>query len=611
MNYAYPLSLGAQLMDTHRTRFRLWAPGCEQVWLRLQGAEPLAMQHSGEGVFSCEAECGAGTRYQYLTDTGLAVPDPLSRCQAQDVDGHSVVVDPNSYHWRHADWRGRDWSEIVIYEIHTGCFGGTSGTFRGLMEHLEELAELGVTAIELMPIADFPGARNWGYDGVLLFAPDRAYGSPESLKELIDAAHGCGLCVYLDVVYNHFGPEGNYLGAYAPQFFTDEDSPWGAHIDFSQPRVRRFYIENALYWLMEYRFDGLRFDAVHAIRDTGWLQEAAACIRAEIEPGRHVHLMLENENNQAELLDDAAGAAGYEAQWNDDGHNVLHVLLTGETEAYYQNYAADPTGKLARCLGEGFIYQGESSPDRGEPRGTASAHLPPSAFILFLQNHDQVGNRALGERLSCLTDPARLRAAVTLQLLCPQIPLLFMGEEWGCETPFLYFTDFHGSLADAVREGRRAEFAAFSAFSDARQRCSIPDPNAESSFARSRLPTRDIMASSPLRREWREFYRKLLQLRRRHIVPRIDGCRSSGSSIVAEGCVVAAWRMGDGTRLHIAVNLSGVRVNLPRPPGRLLATSAADPADALRDATLAAAVCAVFLDDSNIPEQHFDAETER
>ncbi len=553
--FAQALPFGASVLDNGRTRFRLWAPAASEVAVEIDGAAVQPMLPAGDGWFELDAACGAGARYRYRIGSDLLVPDPASRFQPDDVHGASVVVDPRSYVWQHPDWLGRPWAEAVIYELHVGACGG----YAGVVERLPALAELGVTAIELMPIADFPGTRNWGYDGVLPFAPDSAYGTPDELKALIDAAHGHGLMVYLDVVYNHFGPDGNYLHAYAPQFFDEAlHTPWGAAIDFHKPEVREFFTQNALYWLMEYRFDGLRFDAVHAICDPDWLDEMAEIIRHAVElessGHRYVHLVLENERNAAEHLQGAA-ADKFNAQWNDDGHNVLHVLLTGETESYYANYAEAPAQKLARVLGEGFAYQGEPMPSHdNKPRGTPSVHLPPSAFVLFLQNHDQIGNRALGERLRVLAPPAALRAATVLQLLCPQIPLLFMGEEWGCERPFLFFTDFHDELADAVREGRRKEFAAFAAFANAESRAKIPDPNAESTFLQSCVDPMEAAQSAPA--QVRSEYRELLRLRHREIAPRIAGAMALGAVEIATAAVIAAWQLAAGARLTIAINLA-------------------------------------------------------
>ena len=584
--HRHALPFGAELNDG-RTRFRLWAPAAKQVEVEFAAGPALPMRRSDDGSFEVEAERGSGTLYRYRIDGELSVPDPASRAQAEDVHGYSVVVDPGVYTWQHDHWHGRPWHESIVYEAHVGCFGGG---FAALAEHLPHLVSLGITALELMPIADFPGRRNWGYDGVLPYAPDAAYGTPEQLKQLIDAAHGLGLCVYLDVVYNHFGPDGNYLHSYAPQFFdAGRHSPWGAAIDFSRPQVREFFIHNALYWLMEYRFDGLRLDAVHAIGDTGFLDELAIRVRGTVEPGRHVHLMLENEGNDAERLE-----RGYDAQWNDDLHNVIHVLLTGEKEGYYANYQREPAQLLARGLAQGFVYQGQSSPSHGgRPRGTPSAHLSPSSFVLFLQNHDQVGNRALGERLRTLASQAALRAAVTLQLLSPQVPLLFMGEEWGAADPFLFFTDFHDALATAVREGRRKEFAAFAAFADPAARAKIPDPNAESTF-RDSAPV--ATPDDTQQQEWLAFYRRLLRIRREALLPVLAAARSLGAEAHGAAAATARWRLGDGSILWIGVNFGREEARVTPPGGSLLGESRHTSSDPVRAGLLPPETCCVFLE---------------
>ncbi|MEN3376713.1 MAG: maltooligosyltrehalose trehalohydrolase [Hyphomicrobiales bacterium] len=551
------LSFGATLLGADRTRFRLWAPARESVSVQIDG-KAWPMQRRAGGWFEAEVACGAGAQYHYRLGPDLAVPDPASRAQADDVHGPSLVVDPRAYRWRHPEWRGRPWHETVLYELHAGLLGG----FAGVQAQLAKLKQLGITAVELMPINDFPGERNWGYDGVLPFAPDRAYGSPDDLKALVDAAHAHGLMIFLDVVYNHFGPDGNYLASYAPQLFRDDvKTPWGPAIDFRKQEVRRFFTENVLYWLMEYRFDGLRLDAVHAITEADWLDEMAAQVRATVEPGRHVHLVLEHDGNVAEHL-----RRDFSAQWNDDAHHVLHVMLTGEREGYYIDYAEKPAARLARALSEGFVYQGEPSWHRnGEKRGTPSGDLPPTCFVLFIQNHDQIGNRAFGDRLTALTDPRALEAAIALQLLCPQIPLIFMGEEDASTTPFQFFTDHHDELADAVREGRRREFASFAAFADPARRASIPDPNAATTFAQSR-PVPDAALGSSRR----DLYRRLLGLRRDRIMPRLDGARAQEARVIGEAAVLARWRMGDGAILTIAANLAPAACPLATPSGGLL-----------------------------------------
>ena len=547
---------GATLLDDGRTRFALWAPDAAGVGLEIDGAATLDMEADDDGWFVATTQAPAGTRYRFRIGD-IVVPDPASRAQSGGVHGWSLVIDP-AYPWTDADWRGRPWDETVLVELHPGLLGG----FRGAIDQLPGLAALGVTAIELMPVNAFGGTRGWGYDGVLPYAPHESYGAPADLQALVDAAHGFGLSVFLDVVYNHFGPDGNYLGAYASAFFDPEvHTPWGGAVAVHEPAVHRFFVDNALMWLRDYHIDGLRFDAVHAIADDAFLDAMAAEIRGSF-PDRHIHLVLENERNDAERLrtDDSGG--GYDAQWNDDFHNVLHVLLTGETNAYYTDFADRPAERLARCLAEGFIYQGEASQNHdGKTRGTPSAHLAPSRFVSFLQNHDQIGNRALGERLTTLTDPAKLRAATALLLLCPQIPLVFMGDVDGSETPVLFFTDFHDELADAVREGRRKEFAKFAAFADPEARARIPDPNAPATFDASRpQPGPDAAA-------WRALYRDLIALRMTHIVPHLTEARAIGAQATGPAAVTARWRLGDGATLTVAIDLADMPASLPSHDG--------------------------------------------
>ncbi len=554
--HAWDLPFGAQPADGGCVRFRLWAPAQRAVELVLEGSDSLPMRRDADGRFEVTAPCRIGSTYRYRLADGICIPDPASRAQADDVHGPSVVVDPRTYQWRNHGWRGRPWHEAVLYELHVGICGG----FTGVARELPRLASLGVTAVELMPVNDFPGRRNWGYDGVLPFTPDRAYGTLDELKALVDAAHDHGLMIFLDVVSNHFGPDGNYLSRCAPQFFRDDEStPWGPAIDFRRPEVRSYFTHNALYWLMEYRFDGLRFDAMHAIIEQDWIDEMASTVRKTLEPGRHAHLVLEHHNDASHLTRDC------DAQWNDDGHTALHVLLTGEEGGYYADYADRAAEKLARCLAEGFAYQGETSQYQGCPRGMPSAHLPPTAFVLFLQNHDQIGNRAFGERLTMLADRAALEAAIALQLLSPQIPLLFMGEETASRTPFLFFTDHVAELARAVREGRRAEFARFPEFADPAKRERIPDPNAPGTFEAS-VPRADPLAGAA--RE--ALYRQLLKLRSEEIVPRLAGAHAIEARAIAEQAVLARWRLSDDSVLALATNLGVSAVPLTRPAGRLI-----------------------------------------
>jgi len=570
--FARPLPFGATVIDAHHTRFRFWAPQQTQISVVIDDAPALPMTAQQDGWFEANASCRAGATYVYQLESGQKVPDPASRGQADDVHGPSLVVDPAAYAWKNKAWQGRPWTETVLYELHVGLFGG----FKGVQAELKRLAALGVTAVELMPINDFQGKRNWGYDGVLPFAPDHAYGTPDDLKALIDEAHGLGLTMFLDVVYNHFGPDGNYLPLYAPSFFRDDIlTPWGPAIDFRQTPVRRFFIENALYWLQEYRFDGLRFDAVHAITDQNWLDELAAEVRATVEPGRHVHLVLEHDANDAAHL-----RQDYDAQWNDDAHHVFHVLLSGESDGYYVDYATDTAQKLVRCLTEGFVYQGDPSPFRnGEPRGKFSADLAPTSFVLFLQNHDQIGNRPFGDRLTTLADPDALMAAIAVQLLCPNIPLLFMGEETMAHTPFQFFTDYTGELADAVREGRRREFASFTGFGGK----DIPDPNASETFERCRLPKSSNDS----------FYSALLKLRHDLIMPRLEGTKAIDSRVLGASAALVRWRLGDGAVLSIATNLGRDVVPFIAPSGTLVLETKAK---AIADETLAPASTAVFIE---------------
>lgn len=434
---SFEYGFGALPRSDGTTRFRLWAPNVRQVVLELEGQPPKMMDSRAAGYYQIIVPCMSGTRYRYRVAADMAVPDPASRLQDRGVHGASVVLGTGNYPWRHNDWRGRPWSETVLYQIHCGLAGG----FRGVEHRLPDLARLGITAVELMPIAQFSGPRSWGYDGVMPYAPDCSYGTPADLKRLVDTAHGLGIMVFLDVVYNHFGPDGNYLPSYAADFFRSDLSTSGAPaIDFRQAAVRTFFKENALFWLREYRFDGLRLDAVHAITEPGWLAEMAQFVREHIECDRYVHLVVQNDDNSATLMHQ-----GFNAQRNDDAHHVLHHLLTGETQGYYAPYAQHATEKWARFLADGFVYQGQPCVwNEGKPRGEPSGDLPPTSFIFFLQNHDQVGNCAFGERLSSLCGPssAALHAAVALQILMPHIPLLFMGEEVGDTTPFQYLTSY-------------------------------------------------------------------------------------------------------------------------------------------------------------------------
>ena len=575
MRYLHRMPFGAERLSDGSTRFRLWAPACPQVTLEIvadaslpepaDGVRQVPMQRVAGDWHQCVVpSLPAGTGYRYRLPGGLAVPDPASRSNPSDVHGPSALTDPLAYAWRDGHWRGRPWHESVIYELHVGTFT-PQGTFASARERLADLAGLGVTVVELMPVADFPGRRGWGYDGVLPFAPEASYGTPDALKALVDEAHALGMSVLMDVVYNHFGPEGNYLHAYAPQFFDpSRQTPWGAAIDFdgaSSRVVRDFFVHNALYWVEEFRCDGLRLDAVHAIDDRSSpdiVTEIADALRSGPGRARHVHLVLENDRNQARYLarDERANPRLASAQWNDDAHHVFHVLLTGQRDGYYADYADAPLERLGRSLAQGFVYQGEASAFRGgAPRGEPSAHLPPQAFVDFLQTHDQVGNRAMGERLDALADPVLMPAALACLLLSPAVPMLFMGEEWGASTPFLFFCDFGPELAKAVSEGRREEFGRFEAFRDPGARLAIPDPNELRTFEASRLDWGERTGAPHSERE--ALVRALLAIRRRELVPRLEGMRRGGEFRVDGAWLTLRWTLGDGARLGLQVAFAG------------------------------------------------------
>jgi maltooligosyltrehalose trehalohydrolase len=529
MKRKHEMPFGAEICDDATVRFRLWAPRASSVALQLKIPDrALPMSRLSEGWFELVTKAGAGTQYSFKIDDTQLVPDPASRLQPSGVHGPSEVIDPFVYEWQDANWKGRPWDEAVIYEVHVGTFS-PEGNFAGVEAKLGHLADLGVSAVELMPLASFPGERNWGYDGVLPFAPANCYGRPEGLKRLIDAAHAKHLMVFLDVVYNHFGPEGNYLGLYAPDFFTQRHhTPWGQAINFDGPHsrtVRDFFVHNALYWLEEYHFDGLRLDAVHAIHDDSRphiLTELAEVARTKFGVERHIHLVLENDNNAAHYLcrDPAAHSWCYNAQWNDDIHHALHVVVTGQKDGYYSDHAQNPLWHLGRCLAEGFSFQGEKSAFRdGAKRGEPSRALPPTCFVSFLQNHDQIGNRALGERIAQLADAKKVRLAMAILLLAPSPPLLFMGEEFAAASPFLFFCDFGPELAAKVTEGRRAEFARFEPFNSPEAQAQIPDPNADETFLHSKLDW-DSVGREP-HANWLNFYQNVLQCRREKVLPRI------------------------------------------------------------------------------------------
>jgi maltooligosyltrehalose trehalohydrolase len=562
MRRRHDMPFGAMPSETG-TDFHLWAPAADSVELRLDDRAAVLMDRAPDGRFSTRLTGRlTGHRYVYAINGRTEVPDPASRFQPDGPMGASEVIDPNAYEWNDAGWNGRPWAEAVLYEIHIGAFTA-EGTFRSAISKLDHLVALGVTAIEIMPVAAFPGRRGWGYDGVDLFAIHSGYGRPEDLKALVDAAHARGLMVIQDVVWNHFGPEGNFLGLYAPEFFTDaHQTPWGAAINFDRPGrevVREFYRHHALYWLEEFNVDGLRMDALHAIKDDSRptiFEEIAQAVRTAARD-RHFHMIAEDEYNRARHLerDEDGRPRIFTAQWNDDFHHPVHVLATGETQAYYTDFAERPLQQLGRALAEGFAFQGERSSVRDRSRGESSAHLPPVAFIPFTQNHDQIGNRAFGDRLVHSGNRDVIRAAVAILLLSPQIPLLFMGEEWGSERPFPYFCDMGPELAEVIRKARNAEFASDARFNEPAELARLPDPSVEKTFLSAKLDWESL--SLPRHAEWLDVYRRLLDLRRREILPLLPRFRGNSGAyrIEKDTLLNVDWRTTDGGCLRLIANL--------------------------------------------------------
>ena len=557
---------GAEFINDDAVRFRVWAEGQASMTLRLAGRE-LAMARSPDGWFELDVAGAAhGDEYQFLLADGTAVADPASRAQVDSVNGPSRVIDPRRYPHEQTAWRGRPWEETIIYELHIGTFT-PEGTLRAAIDRLPYLADIGITQLEVMPLAQFGGNRGWGYDGVLLYAVHSAYGTPGDFHQFIDTAHALGISVVLDIVLNHFGPEGNYLPTLSPGFFDSERmTPWGNGIAYQTPAVRDYICDAPLFWLSEYRLDGLRFDAIDQIEDdpdAHVLVEIAQRIREHL-PDRHVHLTTEDSRNVIFMhpRDGDGSAPLFTGEWNDDYHNAAHVFATGETHGYYQDFADRPGEKLARAMAEGFAYQGEVSPQTGEPRGVPCLGQPPSFFVDFIQNHDQTGNRAQGERLIALAGAEATCILQAALLLSPHVPLLFMGEEYGETRPFLFFTDFHGDLAKAVREGRAKEFAGHAGHGDA-----VPDPNDPNTFQRSKLDWQRMHSADG--QAWLTVVRELIALRQRRIAPLIArGAMAEGHVLRAEDRAVAVqWRF-DNVTLSLALNLDSDA--LPDLPGEVL-----------------------------------------
>jgi maltooligosyltrehalose trehalohydrolase len=497
-------------------RYRVWAPAHQSMEVRVY-TEGGAVGHTVPllrvegGYFEGIDPAGhAGDLYKFRLPDGGEFPDPASRSQAAGVHGPSRVVDARGFAWHDAAWQRPSFRDLVLYELHIGTFT-PQGTFRGAIARLEYLRGLGINAIELMPVADFPGARGWGYDGVLQFAPAEAYGSPDDLRALVDAAHAHGIAVLLDVVYNHFGPAGNYLNQYTPYFFSSEDkTPWGDAVNFGHEHsaaVRAFYRANLFHWMADFHFDGFRLDATHAIFDKSEphiLAELAALVHA-----RGGYIIAEDERNEARIITDPAeGGYGFNAVWADDFHHIVEVGLI-EASVYQRDFEGDLV-ELEKALQQGWYYTGQLSKRRGKPKGTPAHTLPPERFVFCISNHDQIGNRAFGERLNHLVTPAAYRAASALLLLTPHTPLLFMGQEWGASTPFQYFTDHDEELGREIEKGRREEFR--EAFAKSHEQGEVPPCQAEATFLRSKLNWAELDGAehAPML----ALYRELIRLRR-------------------------------------------------------------------------------------------------
>jgi maltooligosyltrehalose trehalohydrolase len=538
---------GATLLDGESAEFRVWAPNARQVTLRLAGRRDLPMERGNDGTFAVQTAARAGDRYFYIVDDHKPVPDPVSRLLPEGVHGRSEIVNPGTFAWTDQDWRGVALRDYILYELHVGTFS-PEGTFEGVIRRLDYLKSLGASVIELMPVAAFPGQRNWGYDGVSPYAVQASYGGPDGLKRLVDAAHGAGLAVMLDVVYNHLGNEGNYLRLFGPYFTHRHTTPWGDAINYDDhgcEGVRRYVLENALYWIREYHFDGLRLDATQTIRDDSPLHIVAE-IQQKVqqlahELGRTVCVIAEtDENDRRDLLPREQGGFGVDAVWSDDFHHAVHTYLTGEREGYYQDFGRPE--QIVRALNEGFVFQGEPFHFWGRKRGTPGAGIPLPKHVICTQNHDQVGNRARGDRLDALVPRGACKLAAALLLLAPETPLLFMGQEYGETAPFQFFTDYGDpALQKAVREGRRREFEHFVAFGG-----EVPDPQDPETFERSKISGQWPVGRGQKNQDMLEWYRKLITLRKEAVVRGERTCRAE----LVEGAIVMRVPASD-PQLHV------------------------------------------------------------
>lgn len=560
--------LGALPQPDGSTRFRVWAPRAEQVALVLpdQNRESVPLTADPDGYFSVTAtDIKAGERYWYLLDGTIRRPDPASQSQPDGVHGPSQVVDHQLFFWSDQAWPGVPLEQYIIYELHVGAFT-REGTFDGVISRLEYLCELGITAIELMPVAQFPGDRNWGYDGTFPFAPQNSYGGPDGLKRLVDACHARGLAVILDVVYNHLGPEGNYLHAFGPYFTDRYHTPWGDAVNFDGPDsdpVRHYFISNALHWITEYRIDALRLDAINGIFDFSALhilQELTGTVHCQAGAlGRHVHVIAESDLNDARIIKPVdAGGYGLDAQWCDDFHHSLRALLTGDRSGYYSDYGTFQD--LVKGISEGFVLSGTYSVFRKRRHGSSSALIPPGQLVVFAQNHDQVGNRMRGERLHEHLSAQQLMLAAATILLSPYLPLLFMGEEYAESAPFPYFTS-HGDteLVAAVRKGRQEEFAAFSS------QGSPPDPQAEATFLSAKLDPEQRHTAE--QRCIFDCYRELIRLRKELFSPVAFLSRAAIRIVAREDeQLLILTRTGDAApQIHCLLNYSDQQ-RTARPP---------------------------------------------